>query len=109
MQTVQTQGTHHNNRNTIHVFSASTILDAKLCVIILFYISHLKDQMIYQIVAVVALCSALAQAGKVEGNSTLGICGYEATCSAGGYAGVCVSIGGGCCPGGTVTSGLCPG
>eukprot|EP01032_Pedospumella_encystans_P009432 gene9432-11099_t len=65
--------------------------------------------MIYQIVAVVALCSALAQAGKVEGNSTLGICGYEDTCSAGGYAGVCVSIGGGCCPGGTVTSGLCPG
>jgi hypothetical protein len=39
----------------------------------------------------------------------LKMCDYAATCSAGGYGGVCVSIGGGCCSGGTVTSGLCPG
>jgi len=46
---------------------------------------------------------------ELTGNSTLGICGYSASCSTGGYSGACVSIGGGCCPGGTVTAGLCPG
>ena len=35
-------------------------------------------------------------------------CGYEATCSVGGYDGVCVSISEGCCSG-TITSNLCPG
>ena len=42
-------------------------------------------------------------------SADLGICGYSATCSAGGYTGACVSIGAGCCNGGGVTSGLCPG
>jgi len=90
-----------------------SVNEARSCKVLLskkqIFLRLVFHQMIYQIVAVIALCSALAQAGKVEGNSTLGICGYDATCSAGGYAGVCVSIGGGCCPGGTVTSGLCPG
>ena len=36
-------------------------------------------------------------------------CSYSATCSAGGNEGVCVSKSGGCCSGGTFTSGLCPG
>jgi len=35
-------------------------------------------------------------------------CGYEATCSTGGYDGICVSISSGCCSG-TATSNLCPG
>lgn len=59
------------------------------------------------IAIVVAFCNA--QSVDVASNSTLGICGYSATCSAGGYEGACVSIGAGCCNGGTVTSGLCPG
>jgi hypothetical protein len=42
-------------------------------------------------------------------NASTGLCGYQATCTAGGRAGVCVSIGSGCCGGGTVTAGLCPG
>jgi hypothetical protein len=69
--------------------------------------------MIYQFLSVLVLCIAVAfgQQSDVANNSSskLGICSYSATCSAGGYDGVCVSIGGGCCSGGTVTSGLCPG
>jgi hypothetical protein len=42
-------------------------------------------------------------------NVTTKMCGYEDTCNAGGLDGVCVSVGSGCCDGGTVTSGLCPG
>jgi len=68
-----------------------------------------KIDMIYPVLVLVAFCAAFAQGQKVEGNSTLGICGYSATCSAGGKSGVCVSIGSGCCPGGGVTAGLCPG
>lgn len=43
-------------------------------------------------------------------NSTasLASCSYSATCSTGGYEGVCVSISAGCCSG-TTTSNLCPG
>lgn len=52
---------------------------------------------------------ALLDAKALFTNETLGECGYEATCSASGYDGVCVSISAGCCDGGTVTSGLCPG
>eukprot|EP01034_Spumella_vulgaris_P033339 gene33339-41139_t len=37
------------------------------------------------------------------------LCGYEASCSAGGYSGACVSVSGGCCSSGITTSGLCPG
>lgn len=37
-----------------------------------------------------------------------GLCSYEATCTAGGVEGVCVSISAGCCSGST-TSNLCPG
>lgn len=36
------------------------------------------------------------------------MCDYVASCTAGGVAGACVSIGSGCCQG-TVTSNLCPG
>lgn len=43
------------------------------------------------------------------GNSTVGLCSYQATCNVGGIEGVCVSISAGCCSSGTVTSGLCPG
>lgn len=68
--------------------------------------------MIYQtiILLVVAFTAVNGQKTPVAGNATVaGICGYEATCSAGGLSGTCVSISAGCCPGGTVTSGLCPG
>lgn len=69
--------------------------------------------MLYILVLVLATFAVVANAGNLRsaGNSSvgLGMCGYEATCNAGGYGGVCVSIGSGCCGGGTVTSGLCPG
>lgn len=67
--------------------------------------------MFYRLLALFALVASLINGEKVDvaSNSTLGICGYSATCSAGGYEGACVSIGAGCCSGGTVTSGLCPG
>ena len=64
-------------------------------------------------VALIAMMIALSHAAMEDkaaygGNSTLGLCSYEATCSVGGIEGVCVSISAGCCSG-TVTSGLCPG
>lgn len=67
--------------------------------------------MFYHFFILVAGFAAISKAEKfnVAGNSTLGICGYSATCSAGGTNGVCVSVGSGCCNGGTATSGLCPG
>ena len=40
---------------------------------------------------------------------TTSSCSYEDTCTVSGYEGVCVSVSAGCCPSGTVTSGLCPG
>lgn len=46
---------------------------------------------------------------KIGFNATSSLCDYEATCSAGGLSGVCVSISSGCCSGGTATAGLCPG
>ncbi len=60
---------------------------------------------------VVTLLAVSGQKKVDAGNSSaaLGICGYEASCSAGGLSGACVSIGSGCCPGGSVTAGLCPG
>lgn len=45
----------------------------------------------------------------VYSNETMGSCSYTATCTASGYTGVCVSISGGCCSSGTVTSNLCSG
>ena len=67
--------------------------------------------MIYPLVVLAIVFLAVSKAENVEltGNSTLGVCGYSATCTAGGKSGVCVSIGSGCCNGGTATSGLCPG
>lgn len=69
--------------------------------------------MIHQVLTILVLFSSVVLGQKIEvtGNSSieLGICGYQATCSAGGHSGVCVSIGAGCCNGGSVTSGLCPG
>jgi hypothetical protein len=76
--------------------------------------------MIYQTLIVLVLSSILAVSGQKGGfvnekpalasNVTVaGLCDYAATCSAGGLSGACVSINAGCCPGGTVTSGLCPG
>ena len=56
----------------------------------------------------VGMSAGIVRNSSVVG-STLGICSYSATCSAGGYEGVCVSVSSGCCSGGTVTSGLCPG
>jgi len=47
-------------------------------------------------------------ANGIATNSSLG-CSYVSTCTAGNVEGVCVSISGGCCPGGTTTSGLCSG
>jgi hypothetical protein len=44
----------------------------------------------------------------VYSNQTLTGCSYSATCTSGGYNGVCVSISAGCCSG-TTTSNLCPG
>lgn len=59
-----------------------------------------------------ALIGVLSQAfaeEKLYSNQTLTTgCSYEATCSASGYEGVCVSISAGCCSGVT-TSNLCPG
>ena len=76
--------------------------------------SEFDNKMIYTLVALLACASiSLGQNVTLPANGTvatkLGLCGYEATCSAGGYEGVCVSISSGCCSGGTVTSGLCPG
>jgi hypothetical protein len=76
--------------------------------------------MIYQNLIVLVLSSILTASGQKGGfvnekpalasNVTVaGLCDYAATCSAGGLSGACVSINAGCCPGGTVTSGLCPG
>lgn len=69
--------------------------------------------MFIAVVLVAANLLTFVDAGKLDlvSNSTvdLKMCGYSDTCSAGGYNGVCVSIGSGCCNGGTVTSGLCPG
>ncbi len=67
--------------------------------------------MMFRILSVVlAISSAAAYGDKINvaSNST-GVCGYEANCATGGYDGACVSIGNGCCPGGSVTAGLCPG
>jgi hypothetical protein len=63
------------------------------------------------VVLILAVIAAAVRAGEAGTNSTvdLGMCGYSATCSAGGRSGVCVSIGSGCCNGGTATAGLCPG
>jgi hypothetical protein len=63
------------------------------------------------VVFVLVVIAAAVSADEVGTNSTvdLGMCGYSATCSAGGRSGVCVSIGSGCCNGGTATAGLCPG
>lgn len=36
-------------------------------------------------------------------------CSYSATCSSGGYTGICVSVSSGCCSTGVVTSNLCSG
>jgi hypothetical protein len=47
--------------------------------------------------------------GLHAGAASAAVCSYSATCSAGGYEGVCVSISSGCCSGGIVTSNLCPG
>ena len=68
------------------------------------------------ILAIVQLAFSAAQSGLPEakgfqaGNvsSTLGSCSYQATCTAGGVEGVCVSISAGCCTG-TTTSNLCSG
>eukprot|EP01036_Dinobryon_divergens_P023120 gene23120-31437_t len=54
--------------------------------------------------------AGLESGGYIEKlSSDTGICSYSASCSNGGYEGVCVSISSGCCDGGTVASGLCPG
>lgn len=60
------------------------------------------------VVALVAFTS-LTEARAIYGNYTEGMCSYEATCSADGISGVCVSVSSGCCGSGTITSGLCPG
>ena len=37
------------------------------------------------------------------------LCSYSDTCTVSGTEGACVSMSGGCCSSGTITSGLCPG
>ena len=61
--------------------------------------------------ALVASVAISTNKYEIKSNATaeLSICGYEATCSAGGYTGASVCISAGCCNGGSVTGGLCPG
>jgi hypothetical protein len=67
-----------------------------------------------KVVSLLVLFASLALFGsttaeqKVYSNETLTSCSYDATCSSGGYDGVCVSVSAGCCSGVTA-SGLCPG
>jgi len=64
------------------------------------------------VVATALLATASAYTPEIMLNATSGsTCAYTATCTAGGYSGICtdVSTGSGCCNGGTATAGLCPG
>jgi len=63
-----------------------------------------------QVIPFLLACSVHAMSGVLLKNvSQLGICPDSGGCSAGGVAGACVSVSGGCCSGGTWTKGLCPG
>lgn len=62
----------------------------------------------------VSFCMIAAAAASLRGYAEsyaeeLQGCSYSATCTSGGVSGVCVSVSGGCCNGGTTASGLCPG
>jgi hypothetical protein len=77
------------------------------------FVAYYQEIFCEMMLAVVVLLSVSmvgsAKKADVAANSTLGMCDYSDTCSAGGYTGACVSISSGCCNGGGVTSGLCPG
>lgn len=69
-----------------------------------------KVSMFSRLVFLLVLGFSQGFSGKSLKNiSEVGICDYQATCSVGGTEGACVSASGGCCPGGTLTQGLCPG
>jgi hypothetical protein len=82
----------------IHIISSVLLITAPVKIPLRMFSSLLV------VLAVVFVCGVNAAY-----NASSGICGYQATCTAGGRAGVCVSIGSGCCNGGAVTAGLCPG
>jgi hypothetical protein len=68
----------------------------------------MKFVSLFVLFASVALFSSSDADQNVYSNETITSCPYDATCSSGGYDGVCVSVSAGCCKGVT-TSGLCPG
>ena len=59
--------------------------------------------------AVLGVSAANPATPALNSTSLLELCPFKATCNAGGLDGACVSISAGCCSGGQVTSGLCPG
>jgi hypothetical protein len=61
------------------------------------------------ILSMLTITQADSLRGTFLNESSTGTCSYTATCTASGIEGVCVSESGGCCSGGTWTSGLCPG
>ena len=63
--------------------------------------------MLRLVIALLVLTDCLAS--YLNNTEILAICPYKATCNAEGLDGACVSISSGCCSGGKVTSGLCPG
>lgn len=60
-------------------------------------------------VCLASLAAAAPLGNTFNSSSIVGMCPYKATCNDGHLDGACVSISSGCCGGGTVTAGLCPG